>query len=187
MPRRGKWTLTAVLVFCIGILSGCGGDKDEFSIFMIDNQGNMSNIAEDLELKLQEKIGESPKIKISASAMYSKQKILVEYAARDHDLIILPEEDMKMYGQDGSNIPLENTFDKEKYSRGVFEGGTYTQDENGDLSGDMVIGEHLFGIPLEDMSMFIDLQYAAKNLFATIPISTQDEQMSLEILKALTE
>ncbi|WDI03815.1 hypothetical protein PUW25_07635 [Paenibacillus urinalis] len=183
---RGRWSMAAIMALCVGMLSGCGG-VDKFSIFMIDNQGNMSVIAEELETKLQEKLGEATEIEISASPMYSKDKLLVEYAARDHDLIILPEEDMKMYGRDGSNIPLENDFDQEKFSRGVFEGETYTRDENGDLSSDPVVGEHLFGIPLEEMSMFIDLQYAAKNLFATIPISTQDEQMSIEVLKALTE
>ena len=179
------WGLTA-LVSLIFLLAGCGG-KDGFTIFIIDNQGNPSVIGEQLQANLQQKLGEEPKVEVITSAMYDVQKMMVEYAAGSHDIFILPEADMKQYGSNGSNIPLDDTFDPEKYKRGVFEGGVLVEDGQGDDGTDMKQETHLYGIPLEDMQMFKDVEYAAQNLFATIPLSAANVEESKKVLKALTE
>lgn len=179
------WGLTA-LVSLIFLLAGCGG-KDGFTIFIIDNQGNPSVIGEQLQANLQQKLGEEPKVEVITSAMYDVQKIMVEYAAGSHDIFILPEADMKQYGSNGSNISLDDTFDPEKYERGVFEGGVLVEDGQGDNGTDMKQETHLYGIPLEDMQMFKDVEYAAQNLFATIPLSAANVEESKKVLKALTE
>lgn len=179
------WGLTAIISM-IFLLAGCGG-KDGFTIFIIDNQGNPSVISEQLQANLQQKLGEEPKVEVITSAMYDVQKIMVEYAAGGHDIFILPEADMKQYGSNGSNIPLDDTFDAEKYKRGVFEGGVLVEKGKGDDGSDIKTESHLYGIPLEDMQMFRDVDYAAQNLFATIPMSASNVEESKKVLKALTE
>lgn len=179
------WGLTAI-VSIVFLLAGCGG-KDGFSIFIIDNQGNPSAISEQLQANLQQKLGEEPKVEVITSAMYDVQKIMVEYAAGGHDIFILPESDMKQYGSNGSNIPLDDTFDPKKFERGVFEGGVLVEKGEGDGGSDIKQESHLYGIPLEDMKMFKDVEYAASNLFATIPVSSSNVEESKKVLKALTE
>ncbi|WP_440118072.1 hypothetical protein [Paenibacillus sp. QZ-Y1] len=179
------WGLTAIISL-IFLLAGCGG-KDGFTIFIIDNQGNASVISEKLQANLQQKLGEEPKVEVITSAMYDVQKIMVEYAAGEHDIFILPEADMKQYGNNGSNIPLDDTFDPEKYKRGVFDGGVLVEKGDGDGGSDIKKESHLYGIPLEDMQMFKDVDYAASNLFATIPVSAANVEESKKVLKALTE
>lgn len=174
------------IVSIVLMLSGCGG-KDGFTIFIIDNQGNPSVISEQLQTNLQQKLGEEPKVEVITSAMYDVQKILVEYAAGGHDIFILPEADMKQYGKSGSNVPLEDTFDAEKYKRGVFDGGVLVEQGEGDDGSDIKTESHLYGIPLEEMQMFKDVKYAASNLFATIPVSASNVDEAKKVLKALTE
>lgn len=57
----------------------------------------------------------------------------------------------------------------------------------GDGGSDIKQESHLYGIPLEDMKMFKDVEYAASNLFATIPVSSSNVEESKKVLKALTE
>lgn len=170
------------------ILTACGKEEDTaFQIFMTDDQGSIAGIEEQLETKLQDKFGDRITIEVISSPIYNQQKLLLEYVGKANDLMIMPENDMITYGREGSHIALEDTLNPETYQRGFFEGGTYEIDENGDMSKDMVMGDHLFGIPLDEMSIFKELNYPAKNLFATIPVSTSDEALAKEILKYMTE
>lgn len=170
------------------ILTACGKEEDTvFQIFMTDDQGSIAGIEEQLETKLQDKFGDRITIEVISSPIYNQQKLLLEYVGKENDLMIMPENDMITYGREGSHIALEDTFNPETYQRGFFEGGTYEIDENGDMSKDMVTGDHLFGIPIDEMSIFKELNYPAKNLFATIPVSTSDEALAKEILKYMTE
>jgi hypothetical protein len=57
----------------------------------------------------------------------------------------------------------------------------------GDDGSDMKKETHLYGIPLEEMQMFKDVNYAPSNLFATIPLSAANIEESKKVLKALTE
>ncbi|WIV20468.1 hypothetical protein QPK24_07205 [Paenibacillus polygoni] len=186
MANRSRWALVALLFMVL--LTACGKEEDTaFRIFMTDDQGSIASIEEELQSKLQEKYGDRIKIEVISSPIYNQQKLLLEYVGKANDLMIMPENDMKAYGSQGSHIELEDTFNPETYSRGFFKGGTYEIDENGDMSKDMVMGDHLFGIPLDEMKIFQELNYPAKNLFATIPVSTSDIALAKEVLKFMTE
>lgn len=154
---------------------------------MTDDQGSIAGIEDELQSKLQEKFGDRVTIEVISSPIYNQQKLLLEYVGRANDLMIMPENDMKSYGREGSHIAIEDALDPKTYSRGYFEGGTYEIDENGEMSKDMVTGDHLFGIPLDEMTIFKELNYPAKNLFATIPVSTSDIALAKEVLKFMTE
>lgn len=186
MSKRSGWTMVALLFMVI--LTACGKEEDTaFQIFMTDDQGSIAGIEEELESKLQEKFGERITIKVISSPIYNLQKLLLEYVGRTNDMMIMPENDMISFGRAGSHTALEDTLDPETYSRGFFEGGTYEIDENGDMAKDMVTGDHLFGIPLDEMAIFKELNYPAHNLFATIPVSTSDAALAKEVLKFMTE
>ncbi|WP_454190261.1 hypothetical protein [Paenibacillus sp. Marseille-Q7038] len=186
MSKRSGWAIV-VLLFIV-ILTACGKEDDTaFRIFMTDDQGSIAGIEDELQSKLQEKFGDRITIEVISSPIYNQQKLLLEYVGRSNDLMIMPENDMKSYGREGSHIAIEDALNPETYSRGYFEGGTYEIDENGEISKDMVTGDHLFGIPLDEMTIFKELNYPAKNLFATIPVSTSDIALAKEVLKFMTE
>ncbi|MNP71498.1 hypothetical protein D3C76_1678940 [compost metagenome] len=69
----------------------------------------------------------------------------------------------------------------------MFDGGVLVEKGEGDEGSDIKKESHLYGIPLEDMQMFKDVDYAAQNLFATIPVSAANVEESKKVLKALTE
>ncbi|WP_211746733.1 hypothetical protein [Paenibacillus sp. Marseille-Q4541] len=186
MSRRSSYTIIVLLLMVI--LTACGKDEEAtFQIFMTDDQGNIADIEAVLESKLQAKFGDKVTVKVTTSPIYNQQKLLLEYVGRSNDIIIMPENDMKSFGSQGSHIALEDTFDQQKYSRGFFEGGTYSVDENGKMSQDMIMGDHLFGIPVEEMALFKELNYPAQNLFATIPVSASNEALAKEVLKYMVE
>ncbi|AET59871.1 hypothetical protein HPL003_15615 [Paenibacillus terrae HPL-003] len=186
LKRLSPWI---VGMLALVLLAGCGGrDKDSFTIFIMDKQGDASIIRDELAQKLKDKLGEqAPAIEIAVSPLYNQQKLVVEYAAGENDLFILPEEDMKLYGQNGSNLPLDDAFDKKTYARGVFEGGVFKEKEQGEKGTDMLKETHLYGIPVEQMKMFKDLKYNSKTLFATVPPRTSNKEEAIKVLKALTE
>lgn len=184
LKRLSPWLIGMLTLV---LLAGCGGrDKDSFSIFIMD-KGDASVLRDELTQKLKDKLGEqAPKIEISVSPLYNQQKLVVEYAAGEHDLFLLPEEDMKLYGQNGSNLPLDDAFDKKAYPRGVFEGGVF-QKKQGEEGTDVIQETHLYGIPVEQMKMFRELKYNSKTLFATVPPRTSNKEEAIKVLKALTE
>ncbi|KAF6564675.1 MULTISPECIES: hypothetical protein [Paenibacillus] len=185
LKRISPWIIGIIALI---LLAGCGGrDKDSFSIFIMD-KGDASVIRDELAQKLKDKLGEqAPTIEISVSPLYNQQKLVVEYAAGEHDLFLLPEEDMKLYGQNGSNLPLDDAFDKKTYARGVFEGGVFKKKEQEEEGTDVIKETHLFGIPVEQMKMFKDLKYNSNTLFATVPPRTSNKEEAIKVLKALTE
>ncbi|MDO7907393.1 hypothetical protein Q5741_13350 [Paenibacillus sp. JX-17] len=178
--------LLGVLVLLL-VLAGCGGKEDKIRVFIIDNAGDPSAIQEQLQKKLQDKLGSEPQVEVSTSALYDKQKIFLEYAAKENDIFILPEEDMKMYAQQGSSQPLEDTFDAKAYPEGYFKGGVFSNDDSKANDDGMVMEEHLFAIPVSKMKMFKDLQYAQKGLLATVTISSEHSEDAKKVLKAMTE
>jgi ABC-type glycerol-3-phosphate transport system substrate-binding protein len=166
----------------IMILSGCGKDNEEVSIFITDDFLDPTEIREPLQQILQEKLGEELKVKVSTSPIYNEQKILVEYAAREHEIFILPEDVMKLYARDGTHIVLDEEFDPEKYPTGVFEAGVINKDTD-----EVGMETHLFAIPISEMKIFQDLNYTREGLFATIPVSTDSMEDSIKLLKAMIE
>lgn len=162
------------------MLAGCGKDDAGVSIFITDSFLDPSEIREPLQQKLQEKVGEDLKVKVSASAIYNAQKILIEYAAKEHDIFILPEDAMKLYAEQGTHVVLDSYFDSEKYPTGVFEGGVTDEDTD-----EVTQETHLFAIPISQMKVFQDLKYTTEGMFATIPISTDSLEDSVKVLKAM--
>ncbi|HEY2494731.1 MAG TPA: hypothetical protein VGI33_17700 [Paenibacillus sp.] len=170
-----------VILSAIIMLTACGQGKADVSIFITDDKGNPSLISEELQQRLQEKLGEELTVQIVAAPIFVQQKLMVEYAAGENDIFILPESEMKRYGKEGTNIALDSYFDTETYSDGVFEGGSLDDDNN------IKLEKHLYGIPVSQMKAFQDLQYTGEELYATIVPSSDSKENAVKVLKALTE
>ncbi|MEC0092942.1 hypothetical protein [Paenibacillus macquariensis] len=177
MKRIGQWLLICVSIL---MLAGCGKDDADVSIFMTDISQNVSDIREPLEQKLQEKLGEDLKVSISAAALYVEQKVLIEYAAGEHEIMIVPEDVMKRYSQQGAHRVLDEEFDAEKYPEGVFEGGVTDETTN-----EIVTEKHLFAIPLSKMKIFEGMNFKTEGLFATIPFTSNSVENSVKVLKLM--
>lgn len=174
-------SIILVLFLMMFALTACGDEKPDVSIFMMDNHFDPTQIRDDLQSQLQEKLGEELTVGVSASAMHNLQKLLVEYASKEHGIIILPEDDMKIYGNTGSNLPLDEYFNPKDYPDGVFEGGVFVGD-------DVVMEEHLYGIPIAEMKIFQDLSYTPVGMYATVPASADETiEQSIAVLKAMME
>lgn len=176
-------------IFAIFLLAGCGAKEDTFSIFIIDNQGDPGQIQDQMQQLLQEKLGEEgTKIEVAASPIYDRQKLLIEYVAGEHDLFILPEEDMKTNGSQGGNLPLDEYFDADTFKSGVFEGGVFKPvNRDGKEVEDIVQETHLYGIPAAETALFQELQYTSPNLFVTVPPRTSNIDEAIKVIKAIVE
>ncbi|MGF7046674.1 ABC-type glycerol-3-phosphate transport system substrate-binding protein [Paenibacillus sp. DS2015] len=170
-----------IVLSAIIMLTACGSDKADVSVFITDDKFDPSQISEELNQILQEKMGEELKVKVTATPIFNLQKLMIEYATHDHDIIILPENEMKVYGRDGANIVLDSYFDPETYSDGVFEGGVLDDDNN------VKTEKHLYGIPVSQMKAFQDLEYTSVGLYATIAVSSDSEENAVKVLKAMIE
>lgn len=178
--RLGRKLL--IIVISIIMLAGCGKGNGKVSVFITDDYLDPSDIREPLEKILQEKVGEELTVEVSASPIYNEQKVMIEYAAQEHEIFILPEPIMKLYARDGTHVVLDEDFDPEKYPEGVFEAGVIDMDTD-----EVVMETHLFAIPISQMKVFQDLNYAREGLYATIPISTDSMEGSIALLKAMIE
>jgi len=170
-----------LVIFAVFMLAGCGKEKPDLSIFMIDDKSDPTQVAEPLEKALQERLGPDIKVEVIASPLYNPEKLMVEYAAGGHDIMILPEGDMKNYGKMGGHVVLDDHFDPKTYPEGVFASMEEKEDKTIDKT------EHLYGIPVKDMNMFKDLKYAPDKLFVTIPVSAKHMDNAVKALKEMTE
>ncbi|MCJ8013343.1 hypothetical protein MUG84_16560 [Paenibacillus sp. KQZ6P-2] len=179
MKAYGKLML---VIFAVFMLAGCGeGEKPDVSVFMIDQHSDPSEVVEPLKKTLQDKLGQGVKLEVFASPLYNPQKLMVEYAAGDHDIMILPEEDMKNYGKLGGNLALDNYFDPKAYPDGVFASKEEKEDKTIDNT------EHLYGIPVKQLKVFKDLKYTPDKLFVTIPVTSKHVDNAVKAIKAMTE
>ncbi|MEC0238657.1 hypothetical protein P4H66_02060 [Paenibacillus dokdonensis] len=179
MKAYGKLMLVILAVF---MLAGCGkDDKPGVSVFMIDQNSDPTEVSEQLQKTLQDKLGPDIKVEVVASPLYNPQKLMVEYAAGGHDIMILPEDDMRNYGKLGGHVALDDHFDAKKYPDGVFA----SQEEKDDKTIDNT--KHLYGIPVKQLKVFQDLKYTPEKLYVTIPVSSKHVDDALKALQAMTE
>ncbi|OAB46039.1 hypothetical protein [Paenibacillus glacialis] len=177
LKRIGQWILICVSII---MLAGCGKNDADFSIFLTEFSQSPTEIRESVQQKIQEKLGEEPKVTITTAALYVEQKILLEYAAGEHEIIIVPEDIMKRYTQQGAHMVLDQDFDSAKFTEGVFEGGVMDETTN-----EIITEKHLFAIPLSKMKLFEGLDFPTEGLFATIPFSTSSVENSVKVMKAM--
>ncbi|WP_025694950.1 hypothetical protein [Paenibacillus durus] len=178
------YTVLAALIALVMLLSGCGGkDESTVTVFLMGQNGAPDGMAEQLKEKLEASLGQDLKVEFNVSSIYNNQKLLLEYAGAMNDLIILPKQDMLDYGKQGSNVPLDDYFNKSDYAEGVFEGGV--ERKSGDEQTELKQETHLYGIPVSDLKLFKDAGYTPEGLFVTIPASAGNVERSVQVIHAM--
>ncbi|WP_322903272.1 hypothetical protein [Paenibacillus campi] len=170
----------------IAILAGCGSDESAtdpnvVNIFIMGKDGFPQQYADAIGKNLQQKLGANMKVIVSTTPVYSAEKLVLEYVDRKDDIIILPEADMKGYALNGGHMVLDHDFDAKTYKGGVTKGAANENDTDQAKQTD-----HLFAIPVSQMSAFKAIGYKGDDLYATIPIFANHDK-AVKVLKALTE
>lgn len=182
------WTKIISLVVClslIAIVTGCGSaekkDPNQVKVFIMGTEGFPQEYADQIKENLQQKLGDQLTVTVTTTPVYSAEKLVLEYVDHLDDIIILPEDDMKAYAVNGGHIVLDHDFNAKTYAKGVTKGAVSQEDTDPEKQQ-----EHLFAIPVSQMSAFQSIGYTRDDLYATIPIFANQEQ-AVKALKALTE
>lgn len=182
-----KGIVCALAISMIAILAGCGGstesaaDPNHVQIFIMGKDGFPQEFADQIGKNLQQKLGNNMTVTVSTTPVYSPEKLVLEYVDRTDDIVILPEADMKGYAVNGGHMVLDKDFDATKYKDGVTKGAANVDDTDPAKQK-----EHLFAIPVSQMSSFKAIGYKADDLYATIPIFANHDK-AVKVLKALTD
>ncbi len=169
------------------LLAGCGGstesaaDPNHVQIFIMGKDGFPQEYADQIGKNLQQKLGNNMTVTVSTTPVYSAEKLVLEYVDRTDDIVILPEADMKGYAVNGGHMVLDKDFDTKKYKDGVTKGAANVDDTDPAKQT-----EHLFAIPVSQMSSFKAIGYTGNDLYATIPIFANHDK-AVKVLKALTD
>jgi ABC-type glycerol-3-phosphate transport system substrate-binding protein len=158
-------------------LSGCGGGpKADVSIFMMGPQGIPQEAADKLKNGLVAKVGQTPTIELMTTPLFSLEKVIVEIAAGEHSIIIVPEEQFQGFAKQGGLVPLDDLVKPDDYKEGIVESNDQGKVE-----------KHLYGIPLADSKWFKDQGLNGKGLYAFIPGNGKNKDQAKQVLKLMAE
>ncbi len=178
------WVLS---ISILAVLAGCGGssesaaDPKQVNVFIMGTDGFPQEYADQIGKNLQKKLGDEMTVKVTTTPVYSPEKLVLEYVDRTDDIVILPEADMKGYALNGGHMVLDQDFDAKKYKEGVTKGAANENDTDQAKQT-----EHLFAIPVSQMSAFKEIGYTRNDLYATIPIFANHDK-AVKVLKAMID
>lgn len=182
---RTKFACLGLILFIF--LAGCGGPKVDVPIFMMSTSGIPSEVGDKLEADLQTKTGATPTIKIQTTPIFSMEKLVVEIAAGDNGIIVVPMDQFKALGQQGGYINLDAIANSEDFPEGVLELPVDNKDNKDKTDKTVKTEKHLYGIPLEKTKWFTDLKLNGKNLVAFVPANAQKQDMVTQVLKVIAQ
>ncbi|MDF2669769.1 MAG: hypothetical protein K0R67_2075 [Paenibacillus sp.] len=166
--RKKTLALGLVLALIIGVLAGCGGPKADVPIFAMFPENAPFNKNDELEKSLKEKVGETPTVQLFVTPMFSLDKMVVELAAGENGLFIVPKAQFDMLANQEGYISLDDTFKKQDYPEGVYK-------------------DQLFGVPVTNTKWLKDLGYKGGEMIAYIPFRAKNKEKSKEVLKVIME
>ncbi|TDG00431.1 hypothetical protein [Paenibacillus piri] len=178
-----KRSFTIFILFALLFaLAGCGGGpKADVPIFMMSANGVPNDVADKLQADLRSKLGEAPTVSVTSTPIFSMEKLIVEIAAGDNGIIIVPMEQFKTIGQQGGYVSLDSAAKAEDFPDGVLELPVDGKDKEGKKE------KHLFGIPLEKTKWFIDLKLNGKDLIAFVPANAKNQEKVMQVIKVIAQ
>ncbi|RKN72966.1 hypothetical protein [Paenibacillus ginsengarvi] len=161
--------LAAVLALLLAVATACG-PKADVPIFMMFPQNSPFNKQDELKKALQEMAGEAPTVNVSISPIFDLQKMVVELAAGDWSIYVLPQEQFEGFKKEGGFVPLDDVLKKEDFPDGVSNG-------------------ELVGIPLKDSKLLKDAGYKGGEVYAflTQRVKEAKRAKAKQVLKLLAE
>jgi hypothetical protein len=164
------------IVILMFLLAGCGGPNADVTIFMMGPQGFPNEAAQKLESSLTAKAGAVPTIVINSSPLFSIEKMIIEVAAGENGILIIPEDQFRSLGKQGGYVPLDDVIKPEDYPTGMME-----------ITDEGKTEKHLYGIPLEDTQWMKEQNMNGKGLFAFIPQNAKKQAEAKQVLKIIAE
>lgn len=180
--RRGLVVLS--LFMSMLLLNACGEKTADFTMFMMAQGAIPSEITTAIQDDLTNKYQDQFTIQVVSPPMYNIQRLLIEYAANQNSLIVLPKDDMKAYSRNGGHVVLDSYFDKEQYAEGVMEG--LVEPGNGKEKQD-VLEEHLYALPVSKLPFLEKHGVTNPEFLIAIPANTPNLDRSVEVLNMMTE
>ncbi|UQZ85984.1 Putative lipoprotein YteS precursor [Paenibacillus konkukensis] len=175
---RGKFMLIMLLLL---VLAGCGGGpKSDVPIFMMGANGIPTEVGDKLQTALQAKLGQAPTVNVQTVPIFSMEKLIVEIAAGDNGIIVVPMEQFKAIGQQGGYVSLDDAAKGEDYPEGVLD-----LPVDGKESGKTE--KHLYGIPLEKTKWFTEQKLNGKDLVAFVPANAKNQDKVMQVIKVIAE
>lgn len=167
--RRGG-LLAAAIALLLAVATACGGPKADVPIFMMFPQNAPFDKQEDLQKTLQAKLGEAPTAEVYVSPIFDMQKMIVDLAAGDWGIYVLPKEQFDGFKKDGGFVPLDDVLKKEDFPDGVNDG-------------------QLVGVPMKDSKLLKDAGYKGGEMYAFIIQRLKEEKRATakQVLKAMAE
>lgn len=176
---RGKIMLMLML---LAVLAGCGGGpKADVPMFMMGSNGIPAEVGDKLQAALQTKVGAAPTVSIVTTPIFSMEKLIVEIAAGENGIIVVPTEQFKQIGQQGGYVSLDNVAKQEDFPDGVLELPADTKD------GTPKKEKHLYGIPLEQSKWFTELKLNGKDLVAFVPANAKNQDKVMQVMKVIAQ
>jgi ABC-type glycerol-3-phosphate transport system substrate-binding protein len=176
MKVKLKLKLALWIMILMVLLAGCGGPKADVTIFMMGPQGFPSEAAQKLESSLVTKVGAVPTIVINSSPLFSIEKMIIEVAAGENGILIIPEDQFRNLGKQGGYVSLDDIIKPEDYPTGIME-----------ITDQGKTEKHLYGIPLEDTKWMKEQNMNGKGLFAFIPQNAKKQAEAKKVLKIIAE
>lgn len=178
MKRKTKWgAALSTMLLAAALLTGCG-NKADLSVFMIPETGMPDSVTQSIKTNLQEKMGDKT-VEVYGSPIYNAQKLIVEYIAGEHGILVIPKSDFVSMVGEGGGQPLDDLFKAEDYPDGVMTGTVYKEND------EEVQEKHLYGIPVKQAEMFKKAGFVPDDLFLIIPTNAPDLALSQQAMKGM--
>lgn len=179
--KKKVYKIASTFAVALMLLTGCGGPKYDVTVFILPATGLPFELADKLEAGVKAKLGETPTLDIVSSPMYSVEKLIVEVAAGDHGVIIVPDQQFRSLGAQGGYVNLDKLAEEPGFpmTKDDLKKGIMEIDDNGKKE------THLFAIPLEQSKLLKDAGISGKDLYAFIPVKAKNQENSMKVLRAL--
>lgn len=169
---RALPALMALLVAIAVLAAGCGSKpKADVSVFLMGSNGVPQEAADKLQSGLTAAVGAAPTIHLQTAPLFSLELMIVQLAAGEHDIFVLPNEQFQTLAKQGGLVPLEDLVNKDDFKTGIVE-----SNDNGKVE------THLYGIPLDDSKWFKDQGLKGQGLVAFIPGNSKHQDNAKKVL-----
>ncbi|GAA3402491.1 hypothetical protein ACFFNY_04465 [Paenibacillus hodogayensis] len=162
--------LAAAMAFLLAVATACGGSKADATVFMMFPQNSPFNKQDEVVKTLTAKLGEKPTVEVSISPIFEMQKMIVDLAAGDWSVYVLPKEQFDGFKKEGGFVPLDDVLKKEDFPDGVYDG-------------------QLVGVPLKDSKLLKDAGYKGGEVYGFIiqRLKEGKREAAKQVLKAMAE
>lgn len=160
-----KWRMVVMLIMIAVWTAGCGGPKADVKMFLIVHNGMDQGKLVELNDKLAAVAGDAASIEFNASPVFSQEKLIVELAAGENSIVIVPKQEFDDLTKLNGFMNLDEIASPEHFPQGVVENTEIHE-------------KHLYAIPLNEVEWFAQGKYVNEEVYAFIPVNLKEERIA---------